>query len=432
MVWPVTAKRDGDGVLEVGGVRLSDLAEEYGTPLYVYDEATIRDRVRAYVSAFSKHYSRPRVTYAGKAWLSKALVQLLIEEGLSIDVVSGGELYAALQAGAPPERVTFHGNNKSLVELRYAIESGIGQVVIDNFDEIDLLRELTEGLEKPVPVMIRLNPGIDVHTHAYRKTGILDSKFGLAISTGDAERAVSEVRDARGLHLRGYHAHIGSQIFETEPFVDTVETLFEFAAEMRDRHSVIPDEISPGGGFGIQYEAGDPATDIEQFVATLTGAAKAAAARHDLPEPEMVLEPGRSIVGPAGVAVYRLGARKEIPGVRTYVSVDGGMADNIRPALYGAVYSAELVAKANDGDLSPYTIAGKYCESGDVLIERVELPSFRYGDLLAIPAAGAYCLAMASNYNLALRPAVVFVTEGRSRLVQRRETLEDLIRRDLG
>jgi diaminopimelate decarboxylase len=241
---------------------------------------------------------------------------------------------------------------------------------------------------------------------------------------------VTRILELPGLRLRGYHAHVGSQIFETDPFVDTVDALFDFAAQMRDRFGVVPDEISPGGGLAIPYDANDPASDAQAYATDLGHAARAAAERHDLPDPMLTIEPGRSIVGSAGVAVYALGARKMIPGVRTYVSVDGGMADNIRPALYGAAYTAELGARPSVGTLEPFTIAGKYCESGDVLIERVDLPSFERGELLAVPAAGAYCLAMASNYNLALRPAVVFVEDGVATLAQRRETFEDLLRRE--
>jgi diaminopimelate decarboxylase len=431
MLWPITAQRDTDGALQIGDVSLTALAANFGTPLYVYDVATIRAQCRRYRSALVSSYDHSRVVYAGKAGLSLALLAIVAEEGLALDVVSGGELYIALQAGFPPEQIAFHGNNKLPDELRMALEAGIGEIVVDNFDEIDMLSELTADRPIPQDVMLRLNPGIDVHTHDYRKTGLVDSKFGLGIATGDAERAVARILELPGLRLRGYHAHVGSQIFETEPFVDTVDVLFDFAARMRDRFGVVPDEISPGGGLAIPYETSDPVADAQSYATELGRAARTAAERHDLPDPMLTIEPGRSIVGSAGVAVYALGARKVIPGVRTYVSVDGGMADNIRPALYGAAYTAELVARPSVGDLEPYTIAGKYCESGDVLIERVELPPFQRGELLAVPAVGAYCLAMASNYNLAPRPAVVFVEDGVATLAQRRETFEDLLRREM-
>lgn len=431
MLWPETATRDAQGQLWIGGVAASELAREFGTPLYIYDEATLRVQCRRYLGALSADHPRGVVTYAGKAGLNWALLQIIKEEGLALDVVSGGELQLALWAGFPAERIHLHGNNKALGELELALEAGIGAIVIDNFREIELLAALTADRVAPFPVLLRLNPGIDVHTHAYRKTGLLDSKFGLSIETGDAERAVARALELPGLALEGYHAHIGSQIFEMEPFVATVDALFAFAARMRDRFGVVPEEIAPGGGFGIQYEAGDPDHPAAGYATAVARAALAAAERHDLPDPRLTIEPGRSIVGPAGVALYSLGALKEIPGVRTYVSVDGGMADNIRPALYGAVYSAELVSRPSSGSLSPFTVAGKFCESGDVLIDRVELPPFEQGEWLAVPAAGAYCLAMASNYNMALRPPVVFVADGVARLVQRRETFEDLVARDV-
>ncbi len=431
MVWPTTACRDSDEALSIGGVPVADLAARYGTPLYIYDEATIRSQCRLYMRALAQAHPRPRVVYAGKAWLSRALLKIINEEGLSLDVVSAGELYVALQSGFPPERISFHGNNKTPDELRMALDSNIAQIVVDNFYEIDCLEELTAGRAEPFPVLLRLNPGIDVHTHDYRKTGIVDSKFGLGIHTGDAACAVERLVNAPGLDLRGYHSHIGSQIFEVEPFVDSVNAIFDFAAEMKARFGVVPQEISPGGGFGIQYEANDPEAPVEEYIQSIGAAAQVAAKRIGIPDPEFTIEPGRSIVGTAGVAVYTAGATKVIPGIRTYVSVDGGMADNIRPALYGAVYSAELVTGRKDHPTIPVTIAGKFCESGDVLIEKTHLPQLTAGDLIAVPVAGAYSLAMASNYNMALRPAVVFVSDGEERLVQRRETFDDLLLRDV-
>lgn len=429
-VWPSTATRTTNGTLAIGGVEVPDLVEEFGSPLYVFDEATIRERCRAFKQGLASAYPHSRVTYAGKAWLSRAILEVVLDEGLSVDVVSGGELHVALAAGVPAESITLHGNSKTPEELSEALEAGIGRLVIDNFDEIRVLGNLTSASEKTVDVLLRLNPGIDVHTHDYRKTGIVDSKFGLGVQSGDAERAVATICKHDGLNLIGFHAHVGSQIFESEPFIDTVDALFQFAAEMRERHDVQVTEISPGGGFGIAYLESEPALDPESYAQIVGQACREAAERYGFDYPEVTIEPGRSIIGPAGVAVYRLLSRKEIPGVRTYVSVDGGMADNIRPALYEAIYTAELVTERHAGPRESVTVAGKYCESGDVLIEHVELPPFEYGDLIAIPAAGAYCLAMASNYNMSLRPAAVFVTEGESRLVQRRETYDDLMRRD--
>ena len=432
MLWPKTATRDAAGQLVIGGIPVPQLVAEYGTPLYIYDEATIRAQCAAYREALARHYPGPaRVVYAGKAYLSVGLLRLLAEEGLWLDVVSGGELQLALTAGFPPSRIVFHGNNKTEDELQLALEAGIGAVVIDNHYELDLLERLLTSSERRLAVLVRVNPGVEAHTHAHRKTGQVDSKFGLLIETGDALRAVRRILGIPGLRLRGYHAHIGSQVFEFEPYVLAVERLFAFAREVATRYGVVPEELSPGGGLAIPYVPDDPVPDIDAFVQTVAGAVQWAAEGAGFPLPVLGLEPGRSIVGPAGVAVYRVGAIKEIPGVRRYVSVDGGMADNIRPALYGARYTAALANRDGQAD-SIVTIAGKYCESGDVLVYDATLPEPRPGDLVAIAAAGAYCLAMASNYNLALRPAVVLVREGQARLLQRRERMEDVLQREVG
>ena len=384
------------------------------------------------MQAFADVHPHTRVTYAGKAGLSFALLQIIAEEGLALDVVSGGELGFALAAGFPAERIHFHGNNKTPDELRAALDAHIDAIVIDGFDEIELLAQLTAGVVAPQDVLLRLNPGIDVHTHDYRKTGIPDSKFGLGIASGDAAEAVERILAVPGVRLRGYHAHIGSQIFELEPFVDTVETIFAFAAAMRDRFGVEAEEISPGGGFGIAYEAHDPEPAIEQIVVAIADATEVAAARYQIRDPLLTIEPGRSIVGAAGVAIYTVGARKAIPGIRTYVSVDGGMADNIRPALYGAVYTAELVRQATAGaaETEVVTIAGKYCESGDILIERIGYRAIVPGDLLVIPLPEPIAWRW-RELDLSFRPAVVFVEDGNARLIQRRETLDDLLRREV-
>lgn len=430
MLWPLTTSRDSAGSLAIGGVSLSDLAHEVGTPLYIYDERTIREAIQGYRAAFERHYPSTRIAYAGKAYLGTWLLSILKEEGLYLDVVSGGELFVAHAAGFPMERVIFHGNNKTEDELRLALDLGCGEIVIDNEHEIDLLEQLGPGARNPLDVMLRISPGVDAHTHEYRKTGLIDSKFGLPIETGDAARAVEHIANIKWLRLLGYHAHVGSQIFEVDPFVTALDILCQFAADMEERFGVKPLRMSPGGGLGIQYETTDPDVDIDEYAGRLAGSVSAAVERYSFDRPELVVEPGRSMVGQAGVALYTVGAIKDIPGVRRYVSVDGGMADNIRPALYGARYSVAL-ANREAGGAQLVTVAGKYCESGDVLIHDIELPPLRPGDLLATPAAGAYCLAMASNYNLAPRPAVVVVTDGSYRVVQRRERYEDLLNRDV-
>ena len=464
-LWPLTALMADDGALWLGGCAASALAAEFGTPLYVFDEETLRTQARTYREALARHYPGPaQAAYAAKAYLCTAIAQLFAEERLDLDVVSGGELHVALRAGFPPERIHFHGNNKSREELSEALAAGIGRIVVDNFHELETLAALSTDSrftfhESRVPIWLRLSPGIAAHTHAHIQTGHLDTKFGFPITTGDAERAVSLALRTPGLELVGLHCHIGSQIYEPESLADAAAVLIVFAAEMRDRHGFTLRELSPGGGWGVPMTEDDPAAPVEPYIAALTAAIVDTCRARGLDLPHLVLEPGRSLVAPAAVALYTVGARKEIPGVRTYVSVDGGMADNIRPALYGARYVARQIANrklqtAHDweriderrttNDESRHTqyatrntqhetitIAGKFCESGDILIRDFELPRLEAGDLLAIPMAGAYTLAMASNYNLARRPAVVLVKDGAARLIQRRETYADLVARDM-
>jgi diaminopimelate decarboxylase len=428
MTWPVTTRRDAAGRLSVGGVPLPLLADEYGTPLYVFDEATLRQRARAMRATFEAAYPRTRVVYAGKAYLSPTIVGILREEGIGLDVVSGGELEAGLRAGVPPDWITLHGNNKSEDELRLALTTGVGLIAIDNDFEIDLLSRLIAELGVETAVLLRLNPGIAAHTNAKMRTGAIDSKFGFPIATGQAMAAAERVAATPGLDLVGYHAHVGSQIFDATLVGQTIDRLFEFGAAVREQVGLEPRVLVPGGGFGIADDASGADVSIAEWAATAAAALRRGAARFGLPLPDLVVEPGRALVGPAGVALYRVGARKAIPGVRTYVSVDGGMADNIRPSLYGAKYAAALANR--DGAAEPaelVTIAGKYCESGDLLIEEIDLPRLAPGDLLAVPMAGAYCLAMASNYNLAPRPAAALVADGTHRLFRRRETLDDML-----
>jgi diaminopimelate decarboxylase len=427
MLWPETTQRNDDGILQIGGVAATELAKRFGTPLYVFDEATLRNRARTIKCAYDRAYPRTRVVYAGKALLSLPILRILHEEGLGLDVVSGGELFAGMQADIPPSAITFHGNNKSEQELREAIAAGVGLIAVDNHFELAALAQLTADLTTKVPVLLRLNPGVDVHTHDKIKTGVIDSKFGFPIWNGDAARAVEETVAIRGLELAGYHAHLGSQLFDAETMRVAINEMIDFAAEMRNRHGVTPREFSPGGGYGIAYTDRDSEANVDEWAATIATCLTEACSRHELPLPELVVEPGRTIVGPSAVALYQVGAIKDIPGVRRYVSVDGGMADNIRPSLYNARYTAAIANRAGSGPEAKVTIAGKYCESGDILIQDVELPALHSGDLLAVPAAGAYCLAMASNYNHALRPAVVLVKEGEARLIRRRETYDDLI-----
>lgn len=430
-VWPVDATWNEEGQLLLGGLAATDLAAEFGTPLYVYSEATLRERAWAFRDAFTAAWPRTRIAYAAKAFMSLAVVRILHQEGLGLDVSSGGELYAGLTAGVPATEMTFHGNAKTERELQEALAAGIGLIAVDNLSELNLLARLaaSDGIRQRI--LLRLNPGIDVHTHAKIKTGVLDSKFGLPITTGDAAEAVAQAVAAPSLQLAGYHTHLGSQLFDPPALAAGIDALLGFAAEMRDAHGIGPEVISPGGGFGIPYEGGTDETPIADWATAIGGAMERGCRRFDLAEPELVIEPGRSIAGPAGVALYRVGPVKDVPGVARFVAVDGGMADNIRPALYGARYDVAIANRRGGGPDREQTIVGKYCESGDVLIDRAMLPEVTPGDVLAIPATGAYCLAMASNYNLALRPAVVLVGGGDARLIRHRETYADLMRAEV-
>lgn len=430
-ILPLTAGVNAAGHLTIGGCDTVELAQRFGTPLYVFDEETLRSQCRAFRDAFSRRYPKSMVAYAAKAYAGPTLLKLIAAEGLGLDVVSGGELAIARSAGFPPERIHLHGNNKSAEELHEALQAGVGRIVVDNLDELALLEEIAGRLGRPADILLRLSPGVDPHTHAKITTGILDTKFGMPIQTGDAETAVQRALATPHLHLLGYHCHIGSQVFETEAYAEAVEVMIAFAVRMRQRYGYTPEEFSPGGGFAVQYVGEQPAPDPDVYAGLVVDALHAACERHGLPLPRLFVEPGRAIVARAGVALYTIGARKVIPGVRTYVAVDGGMADNIRPALYDARYEALIANRAAAVPDETVTVAGKYCESGDILIRDVTLAAPRMGDILAVPASGAYCIPMASNYNAALKPAIVFVREGKARLVRRRETYEDLIRTEV-
>lgn len=439
-LFPDTTRVETSGHLSIGGCDLVALAEQHGTPLYVYDEATILARAGAYREALRAAYpASGTVCYAAKAYVAPWLLRLLEPEALGLDVVSGGELHVALRAGFPSERIYFHGNNKSEAELAYALDHNVGRIVVDNLTEILALLRLAKQRGVRQKVLLRLAPGVDVHTHAHLTTGAPDTKFGLSIESGWAEAAVGSIVHAPSspLELRGFHAHIGSQIRESAPYRATVDRLFAFAADMRERHGFVMSELSPGGGYPVRYVPDDPVVDPVGMVREVCDAVSAGATRHGFALPELTIEPGRSIIAAAGVALYRVGVVKR--GVRTYVAVDGGMADNMRPTTYGAAYTAVLAARANEpaGDFpgsapgtDRYAIAGKFCETGDILIQDVPLPPPQVGDLVAIPVSGAYHLSMASNYNMAPRPAVVAVRDGAARLVRRRETYDDLLAQD--
>ena len=425
-VFPDTAEVDQQGQLVIGGCNTLELAQEYGTPVYVFDEETLRSRCRSFVKEFDRRSPGAQVLYASKAYINPALVRILSEEGLGLDVVSGGELAVALGGGLPAERVYFHGNNKTPQELVEAVEQGIGRVVVDSFHELELLNRIAADAGKIQDILIRVSPGIDPHSHVYTTTGIIDSKFGFSIQTGHAAESIRKALGASHLKLRGLHFHLGSPIFELEPYQAATDLVLRFAAEFREEGLNLQ-EFSPGGGFAIAYTRDQHPPSVSEYAEAIVSTMHATCADLDMPRPQLIVEPGRSIVGPAGVALYRVGAIKEIPGVRKYVSVDGGMGDNIRPALYQAAYEVVSAGKANREPDDLVTIAGKYCESGDVLASDVMLPTAETGDVIAIPAAGAYCPSMASNYNLNPRPPIVLVKDGQSRLIRRRESYQDMM-----
>ena len=418
-VYPDGSRVNEHGHLEVAGCDVVELAEEFGTPAYIYAEEDMRRRAREYVRAFERRTDAFEVIYASKAFPATAAYRVMREEGLSVDVASGGELHVALAAGFDPARIHLHGNDKTEAELRYAFESGVGHLILDSFDEIELAERL---LDRPQRVLIRVTPGIRPSTHDYVQTGQLDSKFGFGLADGLAERAVERVRESKHLELVGLHAHIGSQIFELEPYVKAIDVIADFC----DAVGLQPELLNVGGGLGIAYLDTDEPPSIEDYVDV-----KVRGVEHVFdPVPRILVEPGRSLVGNAGVTAYRVGTVKEIPGVRTYVAVDGGMSDNLRPMLYGAHYEAVIADRAGETPDTLATIAGMHCESGDVLVRDMELAAPRVGDVLVTPATGAYGYAMANNYNGKPRPPVIFCHDGEARVVVRRETWDDLLSRD--
>lgn len=426
-LFPLTA-RESRGRLEIGGCDTTELAREFGTPLYVFDELTLRRKCAEFRDEFTQRYPDTNVLYASKAFINRTLARILAEEGLGLDVVSAGEMGIASAAGFPPERVYFHGNNKSAAELQLALERGIGRIVVDNFHELSLLSRLADERKAAPEILLRFTPGIDPHTHKYITTGTVDSKFGFPLTA--IEQAVAEA--ARGpWKLLGLHYHLGSLIHETEPFRQGVELALELAADLRKKHGFILKELNIGGGFAIRYTLDSPDTPVSAYAETIIPTLNAACRRLDLEPPRLVIEPGRAIVGQAAAALYTVGAVKDIPGVRRYVSVDGGMGDNIRPAIYGSVYEALAANRVLEESSEKVTVCGRYCESGDILIRDILLPPLSAGDIVAIPDCGAYCIPMASNYNASTRPAIVMVKDGQARLIRRRETTEDLLRCDI-
>ncbi|MDR7435263.1 MAG: diaminopimelate decarboxylase [Armatimonadota bacterium] len=422
---------DDRGNLLLGGFPAASLAKEFGTPLLVLDEDRFRENCRAYREAFARFYPKYEVIYASKALCVLATCQLAHEEGLAIDVASGGELFTALRAGVPAQRIFFHGNNKTPEELRYALSQSVGRIIVDNFTELSLLAELAKETGKTAHILLRITPGIEPRTHRAIQTGGVDSKFGFDLNNGSALEATQKTLDSPHLALHGFHCHIGSQILELEPFEQAAEVMMDFLARINREVGFLAEELNLGGGLGIRYLHTDEPPSIASYIQVLAQRVKAKAHQHGLPLPILMVEPGRSIVGPAGVTLYTVGTIKRIPGVRTYASVDGGMYENPRPALYAARYEAVVADRLFETPTEEYAIAGRCCESGDVLIWEASLPPLNPGNLVAVFATGAYTYSMASNYNRFPRPAVVLVGRGRARLIVERETYEDLVRKDI-
>jgi diaminopimelate decarboxylase len=435
-IWPRNARRS-DGVLTIGGVDVRDLAAEFGTPLYACDEEDVRSRCRDYLEAFGPD---GRVFYAAKAFCSRAMLRWVSSEGLGVDVCTGGELEVALSAGVPPEQITLHGNNKALAELARAVSVDVGHIVADSFEEIARLAYLTGSaspssagpVAKP-SVLVRVTTGVEAHTHEFMATAHDDQKFGFSLASGAADEAVRRVLACPGLSFAGLHSHIGSQIFDTAGFEVAAHRVVELAVRIRDEHGIDIAELDLGGGFGIAYTEEDDAPEVKEIAQSLRGIVDGQCRAAGLSRPRLTVEPGRGIVGPSTVSLYSVGTIKDVDGLRTYVSVDGGMSDNIRTALYDASYQCVLASRASSAPPMLSRVVGKHCESGDVVVRHAYLPSdLAPGDLLAVPATGAYCRSLASNYNHVSRPAVVAVNAGTARAIVRRETLDDLLSLDVG
>ena len=438
-LWPITAVRGDDGLLHIGGMAVADVVADHNTPAYVLDEADFRSRARAFRDAFAGY----EVFYAGKAFLCTTVAGWVAQEGLSLDVCSDGELTVALRAGFDPTRIGYHGNNKSVMELRRAVAAGVGRIIVDSFLEIDRLDQITRELlatgvtTEPAPVMVRVTAGVEAHTHEYIATAHEDQKFGFSITGGAALEAVRRVQRAPGLDLLGLHSHIGSQIFDSSGFEVAARRVLALQARISEELGVTLPEMDLGGGFGIAYTAQDDPADPAQLATEMSKIVEHECRALGIPEPRLSIEPGRAIVGPAMCTVYTVGTVKEVEldgGVsRTYVSVDGGMSDNIRTALYDADYTCTLASRASDAPAMLSRVVGKHCEAGDIVVKDEFLPGdLAPGDLLAVPGTGAYCRSMASNYNHALRPPVVAVRDGVARVVVRRETEDDLLATDVG
>lgn len=418
--------------LEIGGCDCVDLAKKFGTPLYVMDENLIRNNCRLYKNSIDKYYNgNGMILYAGKAFCSLALCKIAEQEGLGMDIVSGGELYTAIKAGFPMDRVYFHGNNKTFEEIEMAIENKIKRIVIDNREELYNINKIAEKMNRTAKVSFRIKPGIEAHTHEFIQTGQIDSKFGTAVENGEALNIIEEAVQLNNICVKGLHCHIGSQIFDLEPFKLAAKVMMDFAAELKEKFGIIIEELNLGGGFGIKYVPGDDPVEYDKYIQSISEVIKKTCNERGMKVPFVLMEPGRSITGPAGITLYTVGSVKDIEGVRKYISVDGGMTDNPRYALYQAKYDALLANKPCPEKVEKVTIAGKCCESGDLIAKDIFMPEAQKGDIIVVMATGAYNYSMASNYNRIPKPPVILVKEGNARVIVRGEDFEDMIRNDI-
>ena len=426
---PITTTINGKQHLEIGGCDLVDLADKYGTPLYVIDEETLRGMAKQYKEAFSK-YDKTNMFYASKALMTKAVAKILVQEGFGFDIVSGGELYTVLSAGADPKKILFNGSNKSIEELEMAIDNNIGSISVDNFLELALLDNLLKSKNKTQDILLRITPGIECHTHEYIQTGHLDSKFGFDLSQLDS--AIELIQEEyTSLNLKGLHAHIGSQIFETQVYYDEVQVLCEQFKRIKDKFGIELTDMNIGGGLGVTYTADDAPPSTYKIAEIIIASLKDGIQKYEIIEPTIYIEPGRSTVATSGCTLYTIGSSKQVPNGKKYVAVDGGMADNPRPSMYQAEYTAVIANNVENEDKENITIAGRFCESGDILIKNIELPKTQEGDILCVFNTGAYCYSMSSNYNRVLKPAMVLVNNGKSDIIVKRETYDDLVRNDV-
>lgn len=420
------------GHLTIGGADTVELAKNYGTPLYVMDEDLIRENCRSFKASIDKYYGgKGLVCYASKVFSCKAICKIVMEEGIGLDVVSDGELYTAASVGFPMEKVCFHGNNKTDGELEMALDRKVGRIIVDNIFELERLNKLAEKKGVTANIMFRIKPGIDAHTHDFIRTGQIDSKFGFALETGEAFEAVKKAVSLEHINLVGLHCHIGSQIFEIAPFVLAAEVMVNFIAKIKNELNYEVRELNLGGGFGIKYTEDENPVPYENYMEKVSVKVKELCSRHGIEQPFILIEPGRSIAGPAGITLYTVGGVKNIPNIRTYVSIDGGMGDNPRYALYKSKYEAVAANKADKPRDTKITLAGKCCESGDLIGEEMSVQQVEAGDIIAVLATGAYNYSMSSNYNRIAKPAVVMLKGGEPRVVVKRETLEDIVRNDV-